>query len=101
LDKRAEWDAVAKTRPAGLTKLGGGVFGRARNVVITVNTYNDGNATYWNDGIVDNNARTLLHELAHAYNFMSARSGGFAIGNSSELFNGEAFEELLKEKCIP
>jgi hypothetical protein len=73
--------------------------GLASKVTITINTFNDGNL-YWNDGNTDENARTVLHELGHAYNFLRG-SGGFARSNLAELKDSYAFDKEIEQKCIP
>lgn len=57
-DKGANW-GVASVSPNGVPKLS--------TVTITINSYNDGQRTWWNGGYVDYNAETLLHELGHVY----------------------------------
>jgi RHS repeat-associated protein len=43
----------------------------ARKATITINTYNDPWGVYWNDGLTEHNAHTLLHELGHVFDLVS------------------------------
>jgi len=56
----------------------------------------------WNMGNTDQNALTLLHELAHVYNIRQATLGGFAIGNFVENRFGQAyaFDKILDRQCF-
>jgi hypothetical protein len=92
-NKGSDW-GVAKTYPAGRFP----IPGLAGKVSITINTYNDGNL-YWNDGYVDENAETLLHELGHAFNFLHG-AGGFAISNLAEIKDPYAFDKRIWDKCF-
>jgi RHS repeat-associated protein len=94
VDMGSGW-GVAQAGPAGWLPLPG----LAGKVSITINVYNDADL-YWNDADTDENARTLLHELGHAFNFLRG-SGGFALRNGAERTDKYAFDKLIEEKCIP
>jgi RHS repeat-associated protein len=93
-NKGGDWGA-AKTTPGGRFP----VPGLAGRVNVTINSFND-QGLYWNDGNGDENAKTLLHELGHAFNFLRG-AGGFAISNLKEIGDAYAFDKLIEEKCFP
>ncbi|MFN7919438.1 MAG: RHS repeat-associated core domain-containing protein [Bryobacteraceae bacterium] len=73
------------------------------NVVVSFNRL------FWNRGNTEENALTLLHEMAHAYNYLFLQgSGGFAISNLRELSPIDSdtkgvgpyvFDRTILEKC--
>jgi len=82
----------ALTTPNGfpLPSLRSGITGTSATISI--------NASSWNVDNVPFNAETLLHEMAHLYNFVRG-SGGFAIPNRAELANSDAFDKVIEDKC--
>ena len=56
------------------------------------------NSNTWNNTTVDYNAETLLHEMAHLYDFVRG-SGGFALKNRAEFADHQAFDKLIEDKC--
>ncbi len=94
-DEGPTW-GVAETYPSGHLP----IPGLAGSVSITINEYTDqAGSLYWNAGNTTANAETLLHELAHAFNFIRG-SGGFAISNLSEFGNPSAFDNLINQECF-
>jgi RHS repeat-associated protein len=92
-NKGGKW-GVASTTPAGRFP----IPALAGRVTSTINSYDDTN-TYWNDGMTDENAKTLLHELGHAFNFLRG-AGGFAISNLKEIRDPYVFDKLIEDRCF-
>jgi hypothetical protein len=44
------------------------------------------------------NAETLLHEMAHLYDFVRG-SGGFAVSNPAEILDKDIFDKIIEDKC--
>ncbi|MCC6536220.1 MAG: RHS repeat-associated core domain-containing protein, partial [Bryobacterales bacterium] len=58
------------------------------------------NRRFWNMNDARDNARTLLHEMAHAYNYLTG-SGGSGIGsNIREIFDPYFFENKVVDNCV-
>lgn len=85
---------AAETRPSG--RILPSPFNR--NLIQSTRANISIHRNVWNIGNTDENAETILHELAHLYNF-SRGSGGFAIGNLAEGSDPFAFDKIIKEKC--
>jgi hypothetical protein len=85
---------VAETRPAGFRFPN--IF--KRNIIQGTIANISFHRNFWNLGNTEQNAATILHELGHVYNF-TVGSGGFRIGNLSELGDSFAFDKLIKDNC--
>jgi RHS repeat-associated protein len=86
-------NAAAVTSPTGfpiLPSFTQGLTGTSANISM--------NAQYWNIDNVGYNAETLLHEMAHLYDFVRG-SGAFAVSNIAELTNSGAFDAIIHKDC--
>jgi len=91
-------DWTAQTTPSGYLRNPFRLVGFASKVGITINTYNG--AGYWLQATTTERAETLLHELGHAFNFMSHRTGGFTISNTAEIKDKYAFDKVVNKNCF-
>jgi RHS repeat-associated protein len=79
--------------------------GFAKTATITINTYVDPSAVYWNTGNADYNAITLLHELGHVFQWEFGQSSTTIVfdanRNGSPNVGSEAANAAALRACGP
>jgi len=98
-EKRDSDFGAARTYPSGFPRLSTATVFRFPKVSIVINSYNDDQGVYWNDGDVSENTETLLHELGHALWFLGVRGGQFRQRDGSEE-NQQFNRNLINENCL-
>ena len=91
-------DWVADTSPPGAALHPLRLIGFAKTVTMKINTYNA--IGYWPQLSTAERAETLLHELGHAFNFMSHNTGPFKVSNLAELKDKYAFDKEVQKNCF-
>jgi hypothetical protein len=67
-------------------------------VHITINSFGT-SGQFWNVGNAKENAITLLHELAHAFNELKG-AGGFELPDAADEKDPNVFDNEIKKKCF-